>query len=132
VILDTKGNIFGAFTPVEWESRRANSGNDWCNYYKADPTLKSFLFTLKNPPKFSARRFPMKAEEKHQAIYCNADYGPCFCDIGVSDNCNTNSNSYTHRFGEDYTNDFGLDGTTFFTGSQYFQVKEIEVFEIKD
>jgi hypothetical protein len=29
-----------------------------------------------------------------------------------------------------YTNDTGLDEFTFFTGSQWFQVKEIEVFEI--
>jgi hypothetical protein len=34
--------------------------------------------------------------------------------------------------GRAYTNDTGLDGKTVFTGSQCFQVREIEVFEITD
>jgi hypothetical protein len=38
VILDTDGNIFGGFTPVEW---------DCTSKYKADPDLRSFFFTLK-------------------------------------------------------------------------------------
>jgi hypothetical protein len=33
---------------------------------------------------------------------------------------------------ENYTNDTGRKPNTFFTGSTYFQVKEIEVFEITD
>jgi hypothetical protein len=37
VILDTKGNIFGGFTPVEWESPTVNPD------HKADDSLKSFL-----------------------------------------------------------------------------------------
>jgi hypothetical protein len=40
LISDTDGNVFGGFTPVEWES-----GNKW----KGDDSLRSFLFTLKNP-----------------------------------------------------------------------------------
>jgi hypothetical protein len=47
VILDTDGNIFGGFTPVKWESSK--NGKD-----KADPSQKSFLFTLKNPHNFPA------------------------------------------------------------------------------
>jgi hypothetical protein len=41
LIQDTKGSIFGGFTPAEWESPAS-----WKR--KADPSLKSFLFTLKN------------------------------------------------------------------------------------
>jgi hypothetical protein len=48
VILDTDGNIFGGFTPVEWDS----SGP-----FKADDSWKSFLFTLTNPHNVAARRF---------------------------------------------------------------------------
>jgi hypothetical protein len=48
VILDTKGNIFGGFTPMRWNS---TSG---C---LTDPGAKSFIFTLKNPHNFPARRF---------------------------------------------------------------------------
>jgi hypothetical protein len=53
--LDTNGNIFGGFTPVKWDSYTG---------HKADPSLKSFLFTLKNPHNFPARRFALKAEKK--------------------------------------------------------------------
>jgi hypothetical protein len=122
VILDTKGNIFGGFTPVKWESLT-------CNYYKADDSQKSFLFTLKNPHNIPARRFAVKAEEKHRAIYCNSERGPYFGDIAVSDDCNGNTGSFTY-LGHAYTNDTGLDEWVVFTGSQYFRVKEIEVFEI--
>jgi hypothetical protein len=122
VILDTDGNIFGGFTPVEWES--SNPRKD-----KADPSLKSFLFTLKNPHNVPARRFALKAEKKDRAIWCDSRCGPVFWDIWVSDNCNANTSSWT-ELGRCYTNDTGLDGKTFFTGSQSFRVKEIEVFEM--
>jgi hypothetical protein len=48
VILDTKGNIFGGFTPVKWESREYD-GEYWkpSNGLKEDNTQKSFLF-MKN------------------------------------------------------------------------------------
>jgi hypothetical protein len=123
VILDTDGNIFGGFTPVKWES---------ITDFKADPSLKSFIFTLKNPYNVPARRFALKAEEKNKAIFCYFSGGPHFCDIGVSDNCNTNTNSYTYNFGSSYSNDTGLDGQRLLTGSWKFEVKEIEVFEITD
>jgi hypothetical protein len=133
VILDTKGNIFGGFTPVEWDSN-----SDW----KADDSQKSFVFTLKNPHNIPARRFALKAEWKHQAIICNSERGPCFGsgDMAVSDNCNGNifswfSDNYifsSTRLGETYTNDTGLDEFVVFTGSRDFRVKEIEVFEITD
>jgi hypothetical protein len=131
VILDTNGNSFAGFTPVEWESPGWNGkyrNND--NRFKADPSLKSFLFTLKNPHNVPARRFPLKAEMKNGAIFCNSNFGPFFGrDIAVYDGCNANTKSVT-SLGNTYTNDTGLDGMTFFTGSHYFQAKEIEVFEI--
>jgi hypothetical protein len=124
LILDTKGNIFGGFTPVEWKS-----GN-W--HLKADHSLKSFLFTLKNPHNFPARRFGLKAQEQTRAISCSSNLGPFFGHgIGVYDNCNRSSFNMTF-LGDNYTNDTGLDEKTFFTGSGEFQVKEIEVFEITD
>jgi hypothetical protein len=131
VILDTNGNIFGGFTPVEWESREWNGkhGNE-TNLPKADPSLKSFLFTLNNPHNVPARRFALKAEKKELTIDSDSNCGPRFSDIAVVDNCNTNTTSFTSYFGNSYTNDTGLDGKTFLTGSTYFQVKEIEVFEI--
>jgi hypothetical protein len=123
LIEDTKGNIFGGFTPVEWDSEV------W--HYKADPSLKSFLFTLKNPHDVPARRFGLKAEMKNKAIYCGPGRGPCFNDIYIWDNCDEDTRSFAW-LGLSYTNDTGLIGITFFTGSKYFKVKEIEVFEIRD
>jgi hypothetical protein len=125
VILDMGGNIFGGFTPVKWESPRNGKK-------KADPSLKSFLFTLKNPHNVSAQRFALKVEKKDQAIWCDSNDGPRFSDIDVSDNCNSNTDSSDFLFGHIYKNDTGLDDQTFFTGSPHFQVKEIEVFEITD
>jgi hypothetical protein len=121
VILNKDGNIFGGFTPVKWGSNTS---------FKADDSLKSFLFTLKNPHNFPAKKFALKGETRHLAICCDSETGPDFHDIGVSDNCNTNTNSSTFLFGSIYTNDTGQDKTTFFTGSGNYKVKDIEVFEI--
>jgi hypothetical protein len=120
VILDTEGNIFGGFTPLEW----ASAGG-----WKTDESLRSFLFTLQNPHKFPARKVALKAEKNRMAILCRSDYGPCFRDIVVYDDCKSNTDSYT-EVGQSYTNDTGITGTTFFTGANKFQAKEIEVFEI--
>jgi hypothetical protein len=125
VVLDTKGNIFGGFTPVEWESD--NDGKD-----KADPSLKSFLFTLKNPHNVPALIFALKAEKQDKAICCYSSCGPNFGDIAVFDNSNANTDSGTWRFGYHYTNDTGRVGQTFFTNSHEFKVKEIEVLEITE
>jgi hypothetical protein len=130
--LDTEGNIFGGFTPVEWESRVWN-GKKWDenNCLKGDDSLKTFIFTLKNPHNMPARRFTLKSDKKYRAIFCNSERGPHFYDIRVYDNCNANTNSNTY-LGLTYTNDTGMDGTIVFTGSKHFQGKEIEVFEITD
>jgi hypothetical protein len=134
VVLDTRRYIFGGFTPVEWEARKwkgEHEDNSHC--LKADPSQKSFLFTLTNPHNIPARRFALKAEKRLQAIDCDSKCGPVFggifSDIGVRDNCNAHTLSST-SLGFSYTNDTGLNEITFITGSGYVQVKEIEVFEI--
>jgi hypothetical protein len=131
-IEDTAGNIFGGFTTVKWESPspwKSILGDDGT---RADPSLKSFLFTLRNPGKFPARKFGLKANMKGEAIYCDSSLGPNFYDISVRDNCNADTGSSASSFGCRYANDTGLFGFTFFTGSEDFIVKEIEVFEITD
>jgi hypothetical protein len=55
LIQDTVGNIFGRFTPVESESP-----SPWDVHSKADPSVKTFLYTLKNPRNFSPRKCPVK------------------------------------------------------------------------
>jgi hypothetical protein len=118
LILDTRGNVFGGFTPLQWESS---------NSYKCDDSLKSFLFTLKNPHNIPARKFALMADRKQNAIDCESSCGPAFGGMHVSENCNANTRSWT-QLGSTYTNDTGLDGRTVFTGSEDFQVREIEVF----
>jgi hypothetical protein len=127
VILDTKGNIFGGLTPVKWESHRC---------WKMDDSLKSFVFTLKNLHNIPGKRFVLKAEMKQKAIFCYSGFGPVFgldcngySDIYVYNGCNTDTASGAF-LGRAYTNDTGLNGEIVFTGSQKFQAREIEVFEI--
>jgi hypothetical protein len=103
--------------------------------FKADQSLKSFVFTLKNPRNSPARKFALKAERKGRALICDYSCGPgighpCSCDIRVSDKCNANTLSYS-SLGYCYANDTAMDGKTL-TGSHNFTVKEIEVFEITD
>jgi hypothetical protein len=119
-ILHKWWNIFGGFTLLKWESRVWNGkyGKE-NNTSEADNSQKSFVFTLQNPHNVPARKFPLKAECKHTEISCDSKCGPFFVGgFSVSDNWNTN--------------DTGLNGETFLTGSKNFQVTEIEVFEIVD
>jgi hypothetical protein len=132
LIQDTAGNIFGGFTPVKWESRLWNGKSGGAdNLWMADASLKSFVFTLKNPHNLPARKFALKAEKKNEAIYCDSWWGPRFWDIGVCHNCNVNTGSFS-CLGDCYANDTSLDGSTVLTGSFHFEVKEVEVFEIAD
>jgi hypothetical protein len=121
---DTEGSIFGGFTPAQWESREHNC-------FKADPSLNSVLFTLENPHNFPERKCALNAEAKDRAVNCNSSWGPIFFDIWISDNCNTNTDSYSN-LGLSYANDTCLGGQTVLTGSRDFTVKEIEVFEITE
>jgi hypothetical protein len=112
---NTKGNIFGGLTPLEWEweSRKwkwklkEKTGKE-TNIFIADTSLKSFLCALKNLHNVPRRRLVSNAE-----------------------NFNANANRNTSSFGSSYTNNTGLDGLAFFTSSRNFQVKKIEVSDNK-
>jgi hypothetical protein len=137
LISDTDGNIFGGFTPVKWESREWNGkeGNE-NNCYKGDDSLRSFLFTLRNPDGVPPRKFALKAQRKQSAINCDSAYCANFGggNIYVSDNCNTTGENDTSIDSLDddcaYANDTAF--KYFLTGDFNFTVKEIEVFEIAD
>jgi hypothetical protein len=132
LILDTAGNIFGGFTPVPWESRLWNGRfREDGNLFKGDTTLRSFLFTLRNPHNSQATRFGLRREAMYHAIECNAALGPCFCGIRVANHCN--ANFYSRAFlSSSWVNNTGLDENMIFTNLRVFTVKEIEVFEILD
>jgi hypothetical protein len=146
LIEDTDGNVFGGFTPVEWESRVWTGTSK--DMVKGDDSLRSFLFTLRNPHGVPPRKFALKEEMKGSAIYCNSHCcaDSAECDIHVSDNCNNTQtmisacrysrNSSCTRIGTLYEGDTAYANDTqfkfVFTGHEEFKVKEIEVFEIKD
>jgi hypothetical protein len=71
VVSDTDGNIFGGFTPLEWELRKFGK-------HKTDNSLQSFVFTFKNPNNVPPRKFPLKPENKDKAIWCDTLCCPCF------------------------------------------------------
>jgi hypothetical protein len=124
IVRDTQGFIFGGFTPVKWESL------PFWPWSKGDNTLQSFLFTLKNPHKVSARKFALKNKMKEAAIYCDSQWGPGFCGgFSIIDDCNAQNTSECGAFGTVYMNDTQFESRTFLTGSPTFTVDEIEVFE---
>jgi hypothetical protein len=137
LILDTKGNVFGGFTPVEWESRMWNGKQgDENSTWEGDDGLRSFLFMLRNPRGVPPRKVALRTRERQRAIDCDSKCGPLFGsgDIHVSDNCNARTRSFTHIdinwSGRTYANDTAVE--YFFTGAFNFTIKEIEVFEIAD
>jgi hypothetical protein len=121
LIRDTRENIFGGFTPVEWES-----GTE---LRKADPSMKSFLFSLRQRDRVGVWKCPLTAEGKDRAIECDYSQGPCFgaprSEIAVGEDANG-----TCALGNTYKIDPNANGRFFFTGSPNFEVAEIEVFEI--
>jgi hypothetical protein len=121
LILSTNNCIFGGYAAVAWNSRAA---------YVPDPTLKSFLFTIKNPHNLAPRIF--KQQSQAYTIYPNGAYGPTFGhghDLHVCDECHSSTGSYA-RLGYAYANDSGISEYLVFTGAQNFTVEEIEVFEV--
>jgi hypothetical protein len=94
---------------------------------KCDDSLKSFVFTVKNPSGIAPRRFLLKEDRKGLAIWTRLGCGPVFgcapADFAVT--------AHSTELGYSYLNDTGLDGKTLLTGSPEFSIKEIEVFEIK-
>jgi hypothetical protein len=128
IVETTKGFIFGGYIANEWDS-----SNKW----KSDDSLKSFLFTLKNPHNLAARTFSLKPDRKQYIIYCYSNtylvwFGYCG-GIALYDNCNITNNSHNNGFSHpqsSFVNDTGLPGSTLFTGEATFTVKELEIFEI--
>jgi hypothetical protein len=141
LIQDINGNVFGGFTPVEWESTTST---------KADDSLRSFLFTLSNPYCVRPHRFALREEMKEFAVRCQSERslgcGPAFgydwhgcCDISVS--ANAEGNFCCTEFAIDWRESPYADPTLYangalcrylFTGTESVVMKEIEVFEITD
>jgi hypothetical protein len=93
---------------------------------------QEFSFFAEGPHNFSVRKLALKAERKNEAIVCDFERRPHFCDIRFFDNCNADTDGLTFFFRHSAAHDSGLAEKTLFTGSDNFTVKEIKVFEITD
>jgi hypothetical protein len=102
---------------------------------KTDESLHSFLLSLKNPTNAPAVKFPLKPEQMKDATYCTEGYGPAFgCGKSGSDLYLSGTSAFVMNksggLGRSYANETKMDGKRLLTGREYFNVKEIEVFEI--
>ena len=96
--------------------------------------MNAFLFSIRNKDNIQ----PFKSlvyRNNGNAIYCRSDYGPTFGgghDLHISDNANSNTNSYTN-FGHTYQPPSGYnygDANTraLLAGKHNFSPSEVEVF----
>jgi hypothetical protein len=94
-VQDVRGNVFGGFTPQEWESRFPGTRE------KGDDSLPTFIFTLKNPSGSPPKKFALRLEKQNEAICCCPNSGPVFggCCISVAHKGNETTNSNTGGFG---------------------------------
>ena len=97
----------------------------------------SFIFSLKNKDNLAPFKAPVYRYSQY-AIYCGSSYGPIFGggnDLRISDNANSNTNSYT-KFGYTYQPpsgySYGSSNTyALLAGSYYFRPSEVEVFYLR-
>ena len=125
-VKSTSGNIFGGFTTVKWKSPLAGPWQE---------DKKAFIFSLLNKENKS-----ILFEHNSSSIYSIGSfkqYSSIFGgghDINISDSSNTNTNSYSN-LGHTYTHpdyNYGSEkARTILAGTQYFQVQEIEVFQMQ-
>jgi hypothetical protein len=124
LVESTGGWIFGGYAHCKWPE------NGW----SGDPSQKSFLFTLKNPHNVPPRRFVMKSTKQANVLYCETSYlvwiGGSGA-IGLMPGCDATSTSHNAGFEPSgtFVNDSGHEGKTFFTGTDTYTVKEVEIFE---
>jgi hypothetical protein len=109
-IFDTKENMIGCFTRVEWEQS------------------EEFSFHAEESAQHSGEDICIEGQKKHSTNDCDSKLSPWFLDaFVVSDNCNANTKSSTSFF-EFYTNSTTeLDKHNFFQG---FEGAEMEVFKM--
>ena len=130
VIVKTGGGfVFGGYTESAW---------DQSDSFKRD--FKSFLFSFRN-----ADGIKLKLVDKNIGIHCKANRGPIFSfsdgykyydyryfplGFEISDGSNANLESLSYLETVSYKDSVLSD--KFLTGSNYFQVEEIEVYKRVD
>ena len=124
LFLNEKGNIFGGYSSIPWESSGGDKTSNDC-----------FLFTLTNIYDIEPTKFPYV---KNRSVYHGSNYGPYFgygADLGFSSDFSKGNNNWSN-FPNSYKDILGK-GRTIFTSdlnsndnNPYFILKELEVFEI--
>ena len=123
IVKSTSGNIFGGFTTAEWKSPVTGS-----RVYGKN----AFIFSLVNKD-----NKPLLFEQtKNNSICLNANFGPMFGgghDFVIHNSSNTHTKN--SNLGITYNHPEYPCGSekakTILIGSSYFQVQEIEVFQIQ-
>ena len=85
---------------------------------------------MMNPQGVAPSKIPLVRDQQY-AIFSDSDYGPTFGgghDLHISNNANTSGTSYS-ILGRTYELPTGQQ-STFFTGAQYYNVTDYEVFGI--
>ena len=126
IVKSENGNIFGGFTNIQWKSSATGSWQE---------DKSAFIFSLVNKENKSLLFEHMSSGINSIGSY--TIHGPIFGagnDIFISDSSNLNTSSYSN-LGHIYTHpdyEYGsAKAITILAGSYYFQVQEIEVFQIQ-
>jgi hypothetical protein len=122
VIRSKEGYVFGGYADQRWNGSDGHVGSS-----------SAFLFSLVRPSSSVAMMLPLNGKANKYAMYCDSTHGPVFgggYDIFVNESSNTNSNSRTN-LGSSYALPDGIeDGKKYFTGANYFQASEVEVYRV--
>jgi hypothetical protein len=122
LVATTGGFVLGGFTPVPWDS----SGR-----YLADDSGRSFVFSLSRPLGAEPRQFPVRPNGRRHAICGDRARGPRFgYDLSIGDCCDLGDRSSASYFGSTYDASSVRAPREFFTGTQCFTVRELEVFAL--
>ena len=122
LIKNDKGHIFGGYASISWTSIEGNKN-----------APKSFLFTLSNMYNTQPTKFPSQNDGKE--VYHEKNYGPIFGTSGLDfyiQSDFTKQNTAYSDFPKSFQDVLGK-GKAIFTSnekSNYFNIKEIEVFKI--
>ena len=115
IIKTTKNNIFGGFTPFNWNS---NEGNI------CDELNQTFIFSLNSKKKFGIK------EKNSFAIKNQSDCGPIFgnFDFGLRDNMKIGKVYATEKSSFLSINNLELIGEN--KNSEPFETEELEIFKV--